>query len=253
MVVSSASLISRPLPPSALGELQRGFCVIPNWLPPDAVSAVLDDALALDRAGLPRTAGVGNDRHASGQRRVDDETRRSRMLPLIPPPRPSVGCADTRIALHRCVLSLREELQGALPSLPQLEPFHTELAYLYYGEGGFYAKHMDVPASHGGWSRMGRRAEDGGSPSRSALRREVSMLLYLDRGWRPEWGGALRIYPEAEAGREVDGDEAHVDIYPEGGTLVLMRSDSVPHEVLPTRRPRRCLVGWMRTMRCQIY
>ena len=69
------------------------------------------------------------------------------------------------------------------------------------------------------------------------------MLLYLNPGWKPSWGGALRIFRE--------GGE-HVDVPPEAGTLVLMRSDAVEHEVLETAAPRHCVVGWFRQERCGV-
>ena len=72
------------------------------------------------------------------------------------------------------------------------------------------------------------------------------MLLYLDTGWDAEWGGCLRVFEEHGAAEEAE-EEKFVDIVPEGGTLVLMRSDRVPHEVLETRRARTCVVGWFRT------
>ena len=70
------------------------------------------------------------------------------------------------------------------------------------------------------------------------------MLLYLDSGWDPAWGGQLRIFEGMEGGQA----EAQVDVVPEGGTLGLMRSDLVTHEVLRTERARTCLVGWFRTL-----
>jgi SM-20-related protein len=220
-----------------------GFCVVPNWLPSVGVQAVLSDAVALHDAGLSRAAAVGSTGH--GNRGLREQVRRSRMAPLIPPPRPSAGCIDTRMHLYNQISYLRQELSSnpAL-QLPPLEPFHTELSYLYYPRGGFYKRHIDVPAQGGGWQRLGRSEEDGGSFSGAALRREVSMLLYLNSGWSPEWGGALRMYPNGCDG----GNDRHIDVFPEGGTLVLMRSDRVPHEVCVTHRERQCLVGWFRTM-----
>ena len=88
----------------------------------------------------------------------------------------------------------------------------------------------------------------------------MSVLLYLNPGWDAErLGGELRIFtrnavpqPQAVAGRVAaragDG-ESWIDVSPEGGTLVLMQSDAVDHEVLPTRAPRQALVGWFRTVR----
>ena len=67
-------------------------------------------------------------------------------------------------------------------------------------------------------------------------RREISLLLYLDSEWRENWGGTLRIF----------GGDRHVDVTPEAGTLVLLRSARTEHEVLVTERPRHCLVAWFR-------
>jgi SM-20-related protein len=76
--------------------------------------------------------------------------------------------------------------------------------------------------------------------------------------WQEEWGGALRIFTERrmdcerysgtvlpESTRSTSTSEAHVDVLPEAGTLVLMRSAQIEHEVLETQRPRRCVVGWL--------
>lgn len=50
-------------------------------------------------------------------------------------------------------------------------------------------------------------------------------------------GGALRIFSP---------EESFVDISPSRGTLVVFRSDSVPHEVLESHRARLAVVGWFR-------
>ena len=239
-----------PLPSAALRSLRdSGFCAIPNFLSPISTRAVFDDALLCEEAGLPRSAGIGSARGAgkAGAIRQNEAVRRSSMLTLYPPPTNSVGHGDTRDALIQCINAVRTQLETA-PELqgllPPLAPFHTELAYLFYPEGGRYLRHMDVPSRRGGWSPIGRDAEDGGSFSQAALRREISLLLYLNSDWdTAAWGGALRIWESSEA------EEHMVDIAPEGGTLVLMRSDRVPHEVLETTRPRHCVVGWLRALR----
>ena len=269
------------MPDAALAELAgpRGFCVVPNWLCTKDVLAVWSDVRACEEAGLARVAGVGSLKH--GNRHMNERVRSSSMCPLIPPPPPSVGSIDTRLALSAAVSDLREVLTKSplLYDLPALAPFRTELSYLCYPVGGFYRRHIDVPAARDGWQPLGRSPEDGGSFSGARTRREVSFLLYLNPGWDPAWGGALRVYPpegqgakgpraqgpkrvyspEARYGRtpsdepseepsDEPSEEPHVDIAPEGGTLVMMRSDRVPHEVCETRRGRQCVVGWFCTM-----
>lgn len=116
---------------------------------------------------------------------------------------------------------LRAQVAGH-STLP-LDREATSLAYLYYPEGGFYRRHVDAPPT----------------PSPTGQHREVSVLLYLDPAWRAEWGGALRIFPRLR-----EGSEEYVDVSPESGTLVLMRSPRIAHQVLETRRRRHAVVGW---------
>jgi SM-20-related protein len=66
--------------------------------------------------------------------------------------------------------------------------------------------------------------------------RVISAVLYLNAGWTAEQGGALRLY----------AGEGYEDVLPEAGTLVVFRSDSVEHEVLPGSRLRYSLTGWFR-------
>jgi SM-20-related protein len=68
--------------------------------------------------------------------------------------------------------------------------------------------------------------------------RVVSVSLYLNRGWRPEDEGALRLYLEKPE------SEPYEDILPVGGTLVCFLSDRFHHEVLPARRDRLAATGW---------
>ena len=248
-------LQTTPLPAAVWEALaQNGYVVVPNWLNALAVDQVRDDAMRCHEAGLPRQAGVGSTRTGATAVRHDEEVRRSAMLPLIPPPRPSAGCVNTRMALTEAMRGLCDEVQLAadLLDMPRLSPFSMELAYLYYPKGGRYLRHVDVPAHNGGWVRSGRSEADGGSFIGHATRREISVLLYLNRGWERSSGGELRIFPADAEHDSRSGEpsmEPSVDVLPEGGSLVLMRSDRVPHEVMPTWRERQCVVGWFRSER----
>ena len=87
------------------------------------------------------------------------------------------------------------------------------------------------------------RHVDAGKARAGALRRSVSFVLYLtDDDWDVlNDGGALRIFDAAS-----DDDEHWLsDIAPMAGTLVLFDSASIPHGVLPTRRERLVIVGWL--------
>lgn len=49
--------------------------------------------------------------------------------------------------------------------------------------------------------------------------------------------GFLDFLPENE-------EPNYVDVVPNGGTLVLFKSEKIPHEVLDTRATRAAVVGW---------
>ena len=62
-------------------------------------------------------------------------------------------------------------------------------------------------------------------------------------------GGALRVFPAHERYHPAR-ESVHVeDALPEGGTLLLMMSGDVEHEVRETHRARQCVVGWFRERR----
>jgi SM-20-related protein len=121
---------------------------------------------------------------------------------------------------------LFEEEQALLRDLEQLRLelnrggylglFDLELHYAWYAPGTGYARHVDQP--------QGRD------------QRMVSLVLYLNEGWTPDAGGALRIF---------DANEAR-DIEPIAGRLVCFLTEGREHAVLTTRRERLSISGWFR-------
>jgi SM-20-related protein len=69
----------------------------------------------------------------------------------------------------------------------------------------------------------------------------VSIILYLNDSWKEADGGQLRLYLPQD-----DGTERVEDVLPIGGRLVVFLSAEVPHEVLPTHKPRLSITGWLR-------
>ena len=65
--------------------------------------------------------------------------------------------------------------------------------------------------------------------------RKLSIICYLNEGWKKEHGGQLRIYLP----------DGHLDVLPIAGRLVCFRSDLLEHEVLPATRERLSLTGWI--------
>jgi SM-20-related protein len=91
----------------------------------------------------------------------------------------------------------------------------SEIHMTIYPAGTFYRRHLDQ-----------FKKDD---------HRKLSLICYLNRGWRTEEGGELRMYVP-------DGP---VDILPLAGRLVCFRSDQIEHEVLPATRERLSLTGWL--------
>lgn len=92
-----------------------------------------------------------------------------------------------------------------------------EFHFAVYPVGKEYKRHLDV--------------------FKDSDARKISVIVYLNPEWKPEWGGALRLFlPEGE-----------VDIYPLGGRMVCMRSELIEHAVLPVKKERYSLTGWLKT------
>ncbi len=65
--------------------------------------------------------------------------------------------------------------------------------------------------------------------------RILSAICYLNENWTESDGGQLRLYTP----------EGTTEVLPAAGTLVCFRSDQLEHEVLPARRERLSLTGWL--------
>jgi len=218
--------------------------VIPQW-----ISAADTDAIRADTIAVADGGGCVDSHVGTYTVKLDTSVRNSRQRRLYPPPPNSLGSVGTRDRLIGAVGRLRDELQATAAcvdlQLPHLAQHATELTYLLYPQGGHYQRHLDVPMREGGWVRRGRSADDGGSLSGLRTRRVISFILYLNRGWNVEDGGALRLFPAGERGEGLETVHTQ-DVTPEGGTLVLLMSSDVEHRVRLTRRARQCVVGWFK-------
>jgi SM-20-related protein len=116
--------------------------------------------------------------------------------------------------------ALLEDLEGVRQELNReffLGLLELELHYAVYPPGAGYSRHLDQP--------QGR------------TQRKLSMVLYLNEGWQPESGGALRMF---------DGAAGYRDIDPIGGRLVCFMTADKEHQVLPASRERVSISGWFR-------
>jgi len=90
-----------------------------------------------------------------------------------------------------------------------------ELHTTVYPAGAYYKRHLDQfkPGDH----------------------RKLSVICYLNKEWNDDLGGQLRMYLK----------RGTVDVLPTAGRLVCFRSDMIEHEVLPSKKERLSITGWM--------
>lgn len=196
----------------------QGFTVIPNFFPNDFVSSLREDVFQLRSKNAFKVAkiGQGYDNELNSQVRIAETCFLGRnKFPYMK--------SSAREELYNIVSHLRQDLSqnrllhSGVNMAPELDPDLVELLYCYYPQGGYYKRHVDS-VEH----------------TQSYLR-SYSFLLYLNHDWTASDGGCLRLYLE---------DGKYQDVAPRSGTLVLFKSDSVPHEVLNTEVERLAVVGW---------
>ncbi|MFB9867152.1 2OG-Fe(II) oxygenase [Vreelandella sulfidaeris] len=127
---------------------------------------------------------------------------------------------DRESAAQRQYLDAMAELQQALNQALFLGLFEYEAHFAHYPPGAFYQRHLD--------SFRGR------------ANRVISTVGYLTRDWPNDGGGEMVIYHPDEPHQEI------TRVVPEAGTFACFLSETIPHEVLPTRYPRTSIAGWFR-------
>ena len=115
-------------------------------------------------------------------------------------------------------LAFADDLRLAINARLMLGLFEFEAQFLHYPPGGFYRRHVD--AMQGARNRM------------------VSLVAYLNEDWLPQDGGSLAIWAEGGLGSPV------AEVVPRAGTVVLMLSETIPHEARTAGRDRRAIAGW---------
>jgi SM-20-related protein len=115
-------------------------------------------------------------------------------------------------------LVLLEDLRQALNQGLFLGLCGQETLAARYPPGSFYRRHVD------GFQKGNLRV--------------LTVILYLNRRWQVDDGGALRLYLDARR----DGE--FIDLLPEAGRLVAFLSECFHHEVLETRRVRWSITSW---------
>jgi SM-20-related protein len=179
----------------------EGWCLVPNLLESMQTRALARECAAMHDAKLLLPARTGAAHTASALR--GDSTHWFVTGAMSAPQQAFADRIDAlRIALNR------ELMLGLV---------ECESHYAVYRPGAGYARHLD---------RL-----------RGTDARVVSAVFYLNENWQETDGGALRLYLE---------DGAHRDIFPHAGTLLLFLSAQFEHEVLPATRDRLSIACWMR-------
>lgn len=184
----------------------RGYVVQAAWLSAPMIGALAEESRSAYAQGLFHPAQVG----IGGSRQRVSSVRSDQVLWL----------SETQGAQNAAsceALRRFEQLRVALNSALMLGLFEMEAHFALYQPGTFYAKHVD-------------RFRDSDT-------RVLSLVLYLNENWQSEDGGQLCIdLPEGGVLR----------VEPTGGTLVAFLSERFAHQVLPARRERLSLAGWLK-------
>ena len=107
-----------------------------------------------------------------------------------------------------------DSLRAQLARMMFISLLGYEFHLAKYPVGAFYKAHLD---------QFDRREN-----------RQLSLVIYLNKSWQHWDGGELKIHSRSP---EI--------IPPLYNRAVLFRSATVLHEVLPAKKPRRSLTGWL--------
>jgi SM-20-related protein len=187
---------------------QNSYVVIDDFVDEEFRRALLNEQIQLVNEGKFRHAAVGK----GGQKQVRTEIRSDEVLWMD---------ADELSPLQAAYWEKVEEIRKVLNQRCFLGLRSFEGHFARYPIGSFYKRHLDQ--------------------FHAVPHRVVTVILYLNEKWTEEDSGALRMYFSEEG-----GTERYEDVLPLGGRLVVFLSGEIPHEVLPTKKERISITGWLR-------
>ncbi|PIB35230.1 hypothetical protein BFP72_07380 [Reichenbachiella sp. 5M10] len=182
---------------------ENHYVVIDNILPTEVLHDLKSSFDERVQEEQLRKAAIGT----LNQKHVDRSIRGDEILWL------DQNIADRRI---RTFFDLADEIKQNLNRYCYLSLSGYEFHFAHYPVGTFYKRHLD--------QFQGRN------------NRLISMILYLNEDWKPEYGGQLHLFLE-------DGREE--TILPTFGRMVMFKSDVLEHEVMLTAHDRYSITGWM--------
>jgi SM-20-related protein len=188
---------------------ENGFAICEDFLAPETITALADEAQQRFISGNMQTAKTGKHAHSH-----QPEIRGDSILWL------DENLANPSIqAYFSRMYSLKDALNEQL--FMNVQELETHLAVYPVGAG--YLKHLD----------QFQQADNSQNQAR-----QLSSILYLNDDWQAADGGELRLYLS---------EQKWLDILPTAGKLVLFLSAKFWHEVLPAKRDRISLTGWFRS------
>lgn len=187
---------------------QKSYVIIDDFVDEEFRRALLAEQNELVRHGKFRHAAVGK----GGQKQVRTEIRSDEVYWMD---------ADELSPLQKTYWEKVDEIRKVLNQRCFLGLRSFEGHFAKYPVGSFYKRHLDQ--------------------FHAVPHRVVTVILYLNESWTAEDEGALRMYFPQE-----DGTEQIEDVLPLGGRLVVFLSGEIPHEVLPTKKERISITGWLK-------
>ena len=193
------------------GILTEGYALADGFLSVPEVKNILEASSRSYEEGGFNIAGIGKNQYYQFNRNI-----RGDHIQWLDPFHPPEACLPFFDRLHNMARYFNQNLYMGIRDM--------ELHFAVYPEGTFYKRHLDV--------------------FQHTTARKLSVICYLNFDWVAEDGGQLRLYFTQD-----DGTERHVDILPLAGRLVCFNSQSLEHEVLPARRRRYSITGWLKDER----
>lgn len=194
----------------AEGIYSQSYVVIDDFVDEIFRKALFDEQTDFLEKGKFRKAAIGT----GEQKQIRPEIRSDEVLWME---------ADNLSLLQSEYWNRVEQIKQMLNRRCYLGLKSFEGHFARYPIGSFYKRHLDqfhqVPY------------------------REVTVILYVNDTWSEEDEGALRMYIPQE-----DGSEKIEDYLPLPGRLVVFLSGEIPHEVLPTKKERNSITGWLKTI-----
>ena len=187
---------------------EKSYAVVDNFVDESFSKALLAEQIQLVNQGKFRHAAVGK----GGQKQVRTEIRGDEVLWMD---------AEELSPLQSEYWDKIDEVRKVLNQRCFLGLKSFEGHFAKYPIGSFYLRHLDQ--------------------FHAVPHRVVTVILYLNASWSPADEGVLRMYIPQE-----DGSELAEDVLPLSGRLVVFLSGEIPHEVLPTRKERISITGWLR-------